>query len=163
VGAALAYEGAGRCRTKGEDPPHQLENVYLGNGYDEREIAAALAREGLSFEHPPGRIEAEIAEQLAQGRVVARFAGKMEYGPRALGNRSILYQPGDPSVNDWLNELLQRTEFMPFAPSCLYERAHQLFTNATGGEDTARFMTVTFHCTRWMHERCAGVVHVDGT
>jgi carbamoyltransferase len=87
----------------------------------------------------------------------------MEYGPRALGNRSILYQPGDPSVNDWLNELLQRTEFMPFAPACLYETADQLFESPTGGLDTARFMTVTFHCTPWMVERCGGVVHVDRT
>jgi carbamoyltransferase len=164
VGAALAYDGAAHRRSRdGDATPQGLQHVYLGNGYDEREIAAALTDADLAFEHHPGRIEAEIAEQIAQGRVVARFAGKMEYGPRALGNRSILYQPGDPSVNDWLNELLQRTEFMPFAPSCLYERADQLFVNARGGKDTARFMTVTFHCTPWMRERCAGVVHVDGT
>lgn len=163
VGAALALagsrQGAGQSRLLGQG----FETAYLGNGYSEREIAAALDEAGLEYRHEPGDIEARIAEQLASGRVVARFAGKMEYGPRALGNRSILYQPGDPSVNDWLNELLQRTEFMPFAPACLDERADALFEDFEGGRDSARFMTVTFHCTQAMSKRCAGVVHVDGT
>jgi carbamoyltransferase len=87
----------------------------------------------------------------------------MEYGPRALGNRSILYQPGDPSVNDWLNELLRRTEFMPFAPSSMDEAADDLYVDVAGGRDTARFMTITFHCRPRTQETCGGVVHVDGT
>jgi carbamoyltransferase len=87
----------------------------------------------------------------------------MEYGPRALGNRSILYQAGDPSVNDWLNELLKRTEFMPFAPVALCEHADSLFVGTKGALDTARFMTMTFQCTPWMADRCGGVVHVDNT
>jgi carbamoyltransferase len=87
----------------------------------------------------------------------------MEYGPRALGNRSILYQPNDPSVNDWLNKALRRTEFMPFAPSTLEEEAERCFLRLAGAERTARFMTITFQCTDWMKEACAGVVHVDGT
>jgi carbamoyltransferase len=87
----------------------------------------------------------------------------MEYGPRALGNRSILFRPDDPRANDWLNGMLKRTEFMPFAPSCLVEATDQLFTNAGGGRNTARFMTTTFHCTPWMREHCPGVVHLDQT
>jgi carbamoyltransferase len=104
-----------------------------------------------------------VGRKLAEGHVVARFDGPMEYGPRALGNRSILYQPGDPSVNDWLNELLKRTEFMPFAPAVLGEHAGRLFDGLEGALDTARFMTITFQCTPWMAERCGGVVHVDNT
>lgn len=163
VGAALAYEGSFRRRAKEAYEPLGLPDVYLGNEYSEKAIAEALRDAGLETQHLPGHVETAIAEQLAAGKVVARFSGRMEYGPRALGNRSILYQPGDPSVNDWLNDLLRRTEFMPFAPSCLYEAAHQLFESPQGGVDTARFMTVTFHCTPWMVERCGGVVHVDGT
>lgn len=163
VGAALAYAGSLQRKASRAHTPIGLEHVYLGNAYDENEIARAVRAASLEPQHLPGEIEPEIASLLAQGKVVARYAGRMEYGPRALGNRSILYQPGDPSVNDWLNELLRRTEFMPFAPSCLYEAAEKLFTNARGGEDTARFMTTTFHCTPWMRERCAGVVHVDHT
>jgi len=163
VGSALAYEGSVRRRSKESYEPLGLSDVYLGNEYTDEEIGNAVTSADLEAEHLPGGIEIAVAEQLAAGKVVARFDGRMEYGPRALGNRSILYQPGDPSVNDWLNELLQRTEFMPFAPSCLYEAADQLFEDHHGGTDTARFMTITFHCTPWMVERCGGVVHVDGT
>ena len=58
-----------------------------------------------------------------------------------------MYQPGDPSVNDWLNELLKRTEFMPFAPVTLWEHTDKLFVDPKGALDAARFMTITFHCT----------------
>lgn len=163
VGAALAVQG---FRDRGRSRPYQprrLNDVYLGNDYSERQIEKTLERAGLNTTHLPGTIEENIAEHLSRGKVVARFHGRMEYGPRALGNRSILYQPGDPSVNDWLNELLKRTEFMPFAPSSLTEYSDQLYQNATGALDTARFMTITFHCTPWMIERCSGVVHVDDT
>lgn len=163
VGAALALDGSVRRRENQEYEPIGLANVYLGNEYTENEVARALSNAGLDAQQIPGNIESAVAEQLAAGRVVARYNGRMEYGPRALGNRSILYQPGDPSVNDWLNELLKRTEFMPFAPSCLYQAADQLFDAPEGGLDTARFMTTTFHSTTWMKNRCGGVVHVDGT
>lgn len=163
VGAALALD-AELAREQGtERRPHAIPDVYLGNEYSDSEIEQALSGADLEFVHHPGRIEAEIADRLAEGKVVARFNGKMEYGPRALGNRTILYQPGDPSVNDWLNELLRRTEFMPFAPATLYEKAPDLFVDPDGALDSARFMTITFHCTDWMKKRCAGVVHVDGT
>ncbi len=163
VGAALAHEGVRRRRSGEPLLPQGLPHVYLGNGYTEAEIHQAVEEAGLPWERHPGEIEDRVAALLAEGAVVARFNGRMEYGPRALGNRSILYQTTDPSVNDWLNELLKRTEFMPFAPSCLYEAADELFVNPGRGRDTARFMTVTFHCTPRMQEQCPGVVHVDGT
>jgi carbamoyltransferase len=163
VGAALALAGDLDRESGRPHEPRRLRDVYLGNAYGESEIVEAVRRAGLEAVQHPGSIETVVAEQLAAGRVVARFGGRMEYGPRALGNRSILYQPGDPSVNDWLNELLRRTEFMPFAPSSLEEATAELYANAAGAEDTARFMTITFHCKPWMVERCAGVVHLDGT
>ena len=58
----------------------------------------------------------------------------MEYGPRALGNRSILYHAKEPSVNQWLNQRLGRTEFMPFAPATLYEHRHACYQNVDGAE-----------------------------
>lgn len=163
VGAALAVQG--ECDRESGRPyePKPLPDVYLGNEFAEREMREAVESAGLPVRHFPGAIETEVAQILARGKVVARFAGRMEYGPRALGNRSILYQPGDPTVNDWLNELLRRTEFMPFAPSSLWESSDQLYENRNGSMDTARFMTITFHCTPWMVERCSGVVHVDNT
>jgi len=163
VGAAFALE-AEIDRSRGKRwEPRPLRDVYLGDEYGEKDIAEALEASGLSAVHHPGAVESEIADRLAQGKVVARFNGRMEYGPRALGNRSILYQPGDPSVNDWLNELLKRTEFMPFAPSSLSEASDQLYEDTAGALDTARFMTITYNCTPWMRERAGGVVHVDGT
>ena len=87
----------------------------------------------------------------------------MEYGPRALGNRSILYQPTDPSVNDWLNKRLVRTEFMPFAPVTMVEYADQCYEGLNGARYPAHFMTITFDCTPWMKKHCPAVVHVDGT
>jgi carbamoyltransferase len=161
AGAALLLHAQ-----KQAGPPVQgrkcLDHVYLGPEFSEREIAKALDARGIEYEHAPHG-EAEIARLISEGYVVARMAGRMEHGPRALGNRSILYRPDDPAVNDWLNERLQRTEFMPFAPATLAEDARLCFKNLDGAEDAARFMTITFDCTGEMKRGCAGVVHVDGT
>jgi carbamoyltransferase len=108
-------------------------------------------------------IHEAIAQLLAKGHVVARFTGAMEYGPRALGHRTILYQTTDPSVNDWLNARLKRTEFMPFAPATLIEFAASRYIGIDGATDPARFMTITFNCTEQMKQESPGVVHIDGT
>ncbi len=139
-----------------------FEHVYLGPDFSEREMQAALDAAGVTYVRPAD-LEAQIARHLAAGYVVARVAGRMEYGPRALGNRSILYRPDDASVNDWLNARLSRTEFMPFAPSTLAEHADRCFRNVQGARDSARFMTITFDCTSEMRAKAPGVVHVDGT
>lgn len=139
-----------------------MDDVYLGPEYSDEEMEAALDAADADYERPEN-LEAEVAELLSEGAVVARFAGRMEYGPRALGNRTIMYQPTDPSVNEWLNEALDRTEFMPFAPATLVEEAGRCYRNLEDAERTARFMTITFDCTEWMKENCPGVVHVDGT
>lgn len=139
-----------------------LDDVYLGPSYTEGAIARALEPAAVEFWQPDD-LEGEIARLLSEGAVVARFDGRMEYGPRALGNRSILYQATDPTVNDWLNEALVRTEFMPFAPATLQEDAERLYHNVKGAERTARFMTITFQCTDLMKRHCPGVVHLDGT
>jgi carbamoyltransferase len=160
IGAALAvyYDREPRPKTD----TRCLEVVYLGPEYPEAEILAALRDSAVDFTRPED-LEAEVAELLSQGAVVARYDGRMEYGPRALGNRTIMYQPTDRSVNDWLNQALKRTEFMPFAPAVLEDAAGRCFLNVDGAERTARFMTITFQCTEWMKEKCPGVVHVDGT
>ena len=162
VGAALAMclPDAGPHRMSAAE--EAIPDVYLGRGYSQEEIEAALDGEGLPYDRP-ANLPAEVARLLAEGYVVARFDGRMEYGPRALGNRSILYQPADRSVNDWLNDRLKRTEFMPFAPATLIEDADKCYHNVEGAVHTAKFMTITFDCTDWMKATCPGVVHVDGT
>jgi carbamoyltransferase len=139
-----------------------LEDVYLGPDFTDHEIEKALEGAGMPAQYV-GDVERNIAELLARGRVVARFDGRMEYGPRALGNRSILYQATDPTVNDWLNKRLRRTEFMPFAPVTLEEFADQCYFGLNGARQAARFMTITVNCTDWMKQHCPAVVHVDGT
>jgi carbamoyltransferase len=138
------------------------EHVYLGRSYSEQDIEQALKNSGLEYlRFQP--IEDVIATLIHEGRVVARFNGAMEFGPRALGNRSILYRPTEPSVNKWLNKRLKRTEFMPFAPACLAEKAKGLFHWNAASSHAARFMTITLDCSDWMKENCPAVVHVDGT
>ena len=162
VGAAFAL-CADLIRSDGAIPRFELlKDVYLGKDYADDEIEDALKEAGLGY-HQSDEVEREIASLLADGHVVARFSGRMEYGPRALGNRSILYQPTDPTVNDWLNKNLVRTEFMPFAPSTMAEFADKCYRGVDGAFHSARFMTITFRCTDWMQERCPGVVHIDGT
>ncbi|ETX01915.1 MAG: carbamoyltransferase [Candidatus Entotheonella factor] len=138
------------------------QTVYFGPAYGEAEIAAVLQAEGLPFERIEP-IEPVIAQLIHQGHVVARFNGRMEYGPRALGNRSILYRATEPEVNQWLNQRLGRTEFMPFAPATLYEARHRCYDHIDGAEVAAQFMTITFNCTEFMKRHCPAAVHIDGT
>ena len=162
VGAAFAAGAAlGKTLPLGVNSS-KLADVYFGPTFSSKEIEEAIVREGLNAEYLPD-IEQRIAELLSQRHVVARFDGRMEYGPRALGNRSILYQATDPTVNDWLNKRLKRTEFMPFAPVTLDEFADRCYKNLDGARYPAKFMTITFDCTPWMKQHCPAVVHVDGT
>ena len=138
------------------------ETVYFGPDYSEEEMAVELQAAGLPFEQVLP-IEPIIARLIHEGRVVARFNGRMEYGPRALGNRSILYRATEPEVNQWLNQRLGRTEFMPFAPVTLFEERHRCYNNISGAEFAAQFMTITFDCTEFMRRNCPAAVHVDGT
>jgi carbamoyltransferase len=139
-----------------------IADVFLGPDYSPPEIEAALRRAQLPFERF-SPIEPRIASLIAGGSVVARFNGRMEYGPRALGNRSILYHAREPEVNQWLNQRLGRTEFMPFAPATLYEHRHACYTNIDGAGHAAQFMTLTFDCTPEMKQTSPAAVHVDGT
>lgn len=139
-----------------------IDNVYLGPGYTPAQIRKALDDAGLQYSEP-AHLAGEVARRIHGGEVVARFDGRMEYGPRALGNRTIMYHGRDPEVNQWLNHRLGRTEFMPFAPVTLYEARDKCYFNVSGAEHTAEFMTITFDCTGFMKSTCPAAVHVDGT
>ncbi len=139
-----------------------FSTAYLGPDYSENEIADALKQEGLEFSRPEN-LAAEAASCINDGKVLARFDGRMEYGPRALGNRSVMYHAREPQINQWLNDRLGRTEFMPFAPVTLWEERHAMYKNIDGIDFAAQFMTVTTDCTPVMKESCPAAVHVDGT
>ena len=136
--------------------------AYLGPDFVEQRLEKALNDENLTFERPADLAQT-VAELLHGGAVVARYDGRMEYGPRALGNRTIMYHGRDPGVNQWLNQRLGRTEFMPFAPVTLYEARDKCYHNTEGFDRTAEFMTITFDCTDFMKQHCPAAVHVDGT
>jgi len=141
---------------------HGYQTVYFGPDYTERLIIEELRAAGLAFQRVMP-IEPTMARLIHEGKVVARFNGRMEYGPRALGNRSILYRATEPEVNQWLNQRLGRTEFMPFAPATLFDERHRCYESIDGAELAAQFMTITFDCTDFMRKMCPAAVHVDGT
>jgi carbamoyltransferase len=154
VGAALSVRG---------EKPRRIPHVYLGTSIEPDEALTELqTSDGVSWTRPDDMAQV-AAEALAANLIVARCAGAMEYGPRALGNRSILYHCADPHVNDWLNEQLGRTEFMPFAPICLAEDAREYFHLRAGEELACAYMTLVVRCTDRMMEECPAAVHVDGT
>jgi len=153
VGAALGSVGTA---------PQQIDHVYWGTNPTDKEIRQALSVAGLP-KRKSKDIPDRVAGMLADGKVVARCGGAMEWGPRALGNRSILAAPFDASINDWLNERLQRSEFMPFAPVVRAEDADRWFKGVANAPEAARFMTVCFDVTDAFAEACPAAVHVDGT
>lgn len=157
VGGALAW-----LAKKTKMSSFKLPHVYLGPSWTQEDIQLSLEKNHLSYQNFPD-VETEIARLIANGRVIARFDRSMEYGPRALGNRSILYQATEPSVNQWLNAQLKRSEFMPFAPAVLTERSAECFLGLSGKEHTAHFMNITFDCSSYFREKCPASVHIDGT
>jgi carbamoyltransferase len=163
TGAALwvaAQEQAASGRPG--DAVRFLSDVYLGPSFTTEEIEKAIMQIGLRARRvkDPERF---AAEQMAAKRIVGRLSGRMEYGPRALGNRSILADPRDRTINDWLNKRLRRTEFMPFAPVILEEAAADWYEGWTSDDVAARFMTITYDLKPGKEHEAAAVVHVDRT
>jgi carbamoyltransferase len=140
----------------------RMPALFLGPDCGERSCEQALQAAGLRFQRPPCPEEV-LAELLAGGKVVARCAGRMEYGPRALGNRSVLSEAVDRDVRTALNHRLGRTEFMPFAPVTLGGRAEERYLGIERSRDSARHMTAAFRARPRLLEEAPGAVHVDGT
>ena len=153
LGAALAV-----ARELG-DEPGPMRSAALGRGFGEDELERALARAAVPYERPPDIAEA-VAELLAHDAVVAWFQGRSEYGPRALGHRSLLAHPGFAENLDRLNEIKGREHFRPIAPMVLAERAPAIFE---GGPLPSPYMLFTHGVREGWRDRIAAVVHVDGT
>jgi carbamoyltransferase len=137
--------------------------VYLGPGYSTGEVATVLADYGLRLAHSSPDLVASCVEDLLAGRVVGLFNGRMEFGPRALGARTILYHTRDRKANDWLNQRMHRSEFMPFAPVTPVDFAQDCYEGWQPDHLAAQFMTRTYDCTPDFRTRHPAVVHVDGT
>lgn len=139
-----------------------LRSVFLGPLFSEIDIKDAVVSKNIVYEvlENPAK---SISDLLAKGEIVAVFQGAAEFGPRSLGNRSILAQATDISLNINLNHKLNRTEFMPFAPMTRVEDAHICYHGIERVRHAAEFMVVTVNCTEVMKEMCPAVVHKDGT
>lgn len=135
-----------------------LSTLYLGTNIESKVDASAEAKLIYAGEE----FHEFIARLLSEEKIVAIARGRMEFGPRALGNRSILYSAMKREVNQWLNTKLNRTEFMPFAPICRDIDAHKNFKLDLSIE-RYKHMTMTCDVTDYCKETAPAVVHVDGT
>ena len=158
LGAALLAE----ARASGGLAPRLMRHAFLGAELARGYIENIARRNGLTpvQRRRPQRF---IAQCLSEKKIVGLVRGRAEYGPRALCHRSILAEPGDPTMMDWLNDRLERSEFMPFAPVIRDDAASRYFLEYPKGADAARFMTVCYDCTDLCRKQAPGVVHVDGT
>jgi carbamoyltransferase len=159
VGGALAYLLERDGLPAWLSARRRLDNVYLGRDYTAEEDAVLGAADGIrrTAEAPI----AGAARRLAAGQLGAIYTGRMEYGPRALGARTILANPSRRDTHDLLNERLDRSEFMPFAPVVTAERAAEVFDVNPVNAYACRFMTITCEVRPEWRERIAAVVHVD--
>lgn len=157
LGAALYVSNA----VLKENKRWVMKNSYLGDEYSDSFVKAELDR----YKMPYVRLEREellekTAEEIKNGNVVGWFQGRMEWGPRALGNRSILAHPGFPNMKDILNARIKHREaFRPFTPSVLQERQSELFEQ----DHPSPFMLHVYKIRPEWRERLSAVNHVDDT
>ncbi|MBI4361413.1 carbamoyl transferase [Candidatus Micrarchaeota archaeon] len=159
LGSALAYwyEHGGRT----EKP---LETAFLGPEFSDDKVEETLRKssEALAYVKVQDKAKA-VAKLLSEDQIVGWFQGRMEYGPRALGHRSILAAATDKNINHNLNQRLHRTEFMPFAPMTLEEYASSSYIDWNKDHISSRFMTICYYCHPIVKKQSPAIVHVDNT
>ncbi len=160
LGSGAAFEVYSRLNNGLQ--PQFNQQVYLGTEINRNNALAALNKLNIAYQEPED-LATSVAKLLAAGKVIARAEGKMEYGPRALGNRTVMASCNDPSINTWLNNKFSRTEFMPFAPVILEEYAAEYFPGWRPGHIAARFMTLTYDVSDTAKQNIPAAVHIDNT
>lgn len=141
------------------DRAEPMPGADLGRGWDDDVVEAQLRAAALRFTRPSS-IAREVAACLAADGVVAWFQGRSEFGPRALGHRSLLAHPGHARNLERLNEVKGREQFRPVAPMVLVERAAELFDR---GPVPSPYMLFVHDVAPAWRDRIPAVVHVDGT
>jgi carbamoyltransferase len=136
-----------------------MPSAALGRGWSGDELAAWLRRAAVPFSTPLD-LAGEVADVLARNGVIAWFAGRSEYGPRALGQRSLLANPMHGENLERLNHVKGREQFRPVAPMVLTERAPEIFC---GGPIPSPYMLFVHDVAPGWRDRIPAVVHVDGT
>ncbi len=158
AGTALGAAYAVDARERRGARPYTMTHAYLGPGFDDDQIRRALERAKLPYERPADIADA-AADLLARDRIIGWFQGRMEFGPRALGARSILAAPSDPTMKDRLNAIKDREEFRPVAPAVLEEYAAEYFEPA----EPSPFMLFVHRVRGEREHLIPAVRHSDGT
>jgi carbamoyltransferase len=154
VGAAMIV-----AQANGDSPWNRLDHVYYGPGFTNDQIRKALDGCKLSYQEPSD-IVASTSDLLAEGRIMGWFQGRMEFGSRALGGRSIIANPVFPDIKNKVNnEVKYREAWRPFCPSMADEAKQDYLVNA----DDAPFMIVAFPIQPDKRDLVPSAVHVDGT
>jgi carbamoyltransferase len=157
--AGTALGAALQLAADAGEPPWSMRGADLGRGFTDAEIEAALRTARVPFDRPPD-VASAAADVLAGDGIVAWFQGRGEYGPRALGYRSLLAHPGQRANLDRLNDIKGREKFRPVAPMVLASRAAEIFSR--GPLPSPYMLFVHDVAARWQ-DRIPAVVHVDGT
>lgn len=157
LGAAL-YASA----THGQVPTEKLIHAYYGPGFSNESIEKLLKNAKVKYQYYE-HIEPVTAQHIAGGKIVAWFQGRMEMGPRALGNRSILADPTVAGINDKINEHVKHREvWRPFAPSIIEESAPKYFEGVDKAKESP-FMLHTFYVKEAYKNEFPAITHVDGS
>ena len=158
VGAALQLYH----EKTGEPTIAAMQDANLGVEYSDDEILADVNQisDQVQWQKLDGELPRYVADALADGKVMGWFQGSEEWGPRALGRRSVLADPRDPETRDKINsQMKNRDWFMPFAPSCLEDKGHSHFKNFC----PTPFMTLAFDVVDGKEGDVASAIHVDKT
>ncbi|WP_030159889.1 carbamoyltransferase [Streptomyces sp. NRRL S-244] len=156
--AGTALGGALYVAQAAGDPVKHMTTAALGRGWSDAETEAWLQTNRISYSRPPD-VAAVAARALADNKVVGWFQGRSEFGPRALGHRSILAHPGHRGNLERLNDIKGREQFRPVAPMVLLERATEIFE----GPVPSPYMLFTHQVRPGWAERIPAALHVDGS
>lgn len=159
VGGALAYLLQRDGLRHWLDQRAPLGDVYFGRDYSDAIDNALTSTDGVERTAEPP-VEG-TARRLQAGEIGAIYVGRMEFGPRALGARSILANPSRRETHDMLNERLERSDFMPFAPVITAEKAADVFDVTAVNARATRYMTIACDVRPAWRARIPAVVHVD--
>lgn len=144
---------------RGGTPQLRYDSMFLGTWHDDERIEAALKQTKARYAYvDESAAVVRIAELLASGKIVGVFRNRMEFGPRALGNHSILASPCSTEMRQRLNQLKGREQFRPLAPIVTAEAFAEFFEGPPN-----RYMTITVNVRPEVRERVPAIVHVDGT
>ena len=140
---------------------YEFDSIAFGLEYSNEEIEIELKQANLNYKTPLN-LEKETAELIAQGNIILWFQDRMEYGPRALGSRSILALPNKPNIKDELNlKLKKRVWYQPFCPSLLEEDASVLLEDFNGKPNY--FMTMAYEVREEFRQELIAVINIDGS